>query len=1379
MFLPSIVKLDIENEWSVFFYDHLRHFFMEGEALKNSVKHAISSFHLDGLSYKRQVLIEGANYLISYNSQKNEIRIGSMRLANEIFILDQIATNNSVSAMSVEDRIIYSELKKHIEEILLVNNAQYPGVSELISKKYGLVDLNEFDNEDFQKKTELESEKLLKKLNEYSPSLFEKVSDFALGLTANYALVRIHLLKFLAILPSLDHDHDGDEVKRILLESFRRLIVDSKKAKRKGTKGDAKALPVSLILLFYFAFLISKIIPAFILAKIVRFKVRVMAKRFIAGETIDSASKCFSDIFKNGRDVTLDQLGELVVSEKEADHYMNEVLKLVDGFSLHIRPGEKNGAGIYRAHVSIKVSALCSDFKPEAFDYTYHLVAPRLLKILNRAKEKEVFINIDAEHYHYRDVVFKIYKKILLDNSNLTQYTGTGIVLQAYLRDAIVHLNDIVELSKKRGVVMPIRLVKGAYWDAETIEADAHGTDAPEFLNKEETDINFRQIVYEIFKSSPHIQLALASHNYSDHVFAEILRDTFFNDTPKIEHQCLHMTYEALSNAMANHGWVTRNYVPIGSLIVGMAYLVRRIMENSSQVGVLTIMRSHMKKSKLVEPQVLFKEKLENSDVVLDKSITNLDGTFVNVAPLRTYLDWELESFSNELEKVSSQLPIKIEDTGHLKGESINVLSPSDNQTLVGQINFATREDALSAISTVDAGFYRNDGWSELSWVDRCSYMFKASEILHARRNELSAIIIHESGKSFKEALADVDEAIDFINFYIREQKNVESKINSSPRGPVAVIAPWNFPLAIPCGMVVSSLIAGNTVVLKPAEQTPLISGVLVNILHEAGIPKDALVYLPGLGEEVGQKLIEDQRISSIVFTGSKPVGVHISKTAAKRLYFNKKSNESYPVKVISEMGGKNALIVTNNAELDETVDGILYSAFAHAGQKCSALSRVLVDNKIKDKLIERLKEAALDIKVGKASDYSVYINPLVSSEEKQRVLSQVEQARQEASTHGGKVIIDRSSEDLPGNCMGPVLIELPYKRAFDKDSFSQQELFAPVVHIIGFDELPSAIKLFNSVDFGLTGGIFSQSQDDIDYCAKRFQVGNIYINRPITGARVSIEPFGGFKLSGTGPKAGGIDYIRALQRQSHAGFVNNPSYFEKGSSYEPRLSRSSGLNSRGRLQRVLKAIDEVIINFGPLFPGIFGNEKEKLQGLKDWLEKDFIYTLKEGRTNRDIPGQINYSLFNISKKKVVYLATTDKPHIDCMISFFMALSIGSGISIFATNQKSYVWWQYLIDILVKCGFSKRNIDCFLVDSEVLNKVDLSLVDLYILDANEDGYQKVMEVIEKNIGQVVMPKVLSTLDEIETDFLDLFCQFNNERSFAINTMRHGAPMELQ
>ncbi|MEK6625589.1 MAG: proline dehydrogenase family protein, partial [Bdellovibrionota bacterium] len=352
---------------------------------------------------------------------------------------------------------------------------------------------------DMQRKVE----QLLFHLNQYAPSFFERLTDYALGLTAQYLLLRVHLLKFLAILPGLDHDKGGKEVKRMLLESLRRLIDDSDLAVRHFKIGQEKALPNWMRQGFNLFYKVSEWIPAYPLAYGVRVAVKFMARRFIAGESIEKASKSFRSLFETQRQVTLDQLGELVVSEREADRYAEDVIKLIKGFSLHVLKGEKNLAGINKANVSIKVSALSGQFRPEAFDFTYGQVGPRLQRIFLAALEHDVFINVDAEHYHYRDVVFKIYRKVLLTTPELKDFKTTGIVLQAYLKDAAAHLDEIIALAKERGGMMPIRIVKGAYWDAETVEGRACNFNPPEFLNKEETDLNFRAMIYKIFENFP------------------------------------------------------------------------------------------------------------------------------------------------------------------------------------------------------------------------------------------------------------------------------------------------------------------------------------------------------------------------------------------------------------------------------------------------------------------------------------------------------------------------------------------------------------------------------------------------------------------------------------------------------------------------------------------------------------------------------------------------------------------------------------------------------------------------------------------------------------------------------------------------------------
>jgi RHH-type proline utilization regulon transcriptional repressor/proline dehydrogenase/delta 1-pyrroline-5-carboxylate dehydrogenase len=1373
----GISDYKLENGTTFYFYDYCRDHLFDGDRLRDEVSHELDFLNSFDGDLRRQVIFKGVSFLISFNKKENSIRLGSVRLANEIFLLDQIESNPKDCAQIVETEV-YKKFKLHVQNILATSRTGLKTISEQVTKKYQLEELADITTGDVSRKMSRVMEQLHGHLNDYSPVFFERISDFALSLTANYALLRIHLLKFLAILPSLDHDTQGKEVKRILLESLERLLNESLEAKKLKLKGERRALPLSLMLLFYIALAFFKIMPAGPLARVIRYMVRFMAKRFIAGETIELAQESFKELFSTGRDVTLDQLGELVVSEHEADNYMKEVLNLINGFSLHIPAGQKNDAGIYRAHVSIKVSALCSDFKPEAFDYTYKLVAPRLSKILTTAKQKQVFINIDAEHYHYRDVVFKIYRKLLLETEELKDYQQTGIVLQAYLRDSAKHLSEIVDLAKERGLLMPIRLVKGAYWDAETIEADAHAYDAPEFLNKSETDINFRQLINEIYKAYPHIQLCIASHNFSDHAYAYALKEEKYPSLPSLEHQCLHMTYEALSTAMAKMGWVVRNYVPIGSLLVGMAYLVRRIMENSSQVGVLTIMRSHKKGVNLYAPNDVLKMDRTNGNLTFDKSVTELNGEFFNITPLRTYLDDQLEVFKTELEDFKNkEMDKEYVNKFHTTGDFEVIHGPNGDETPVGKIRFATVEDAAKAVDSIDTEFYEGV-WGNLTWVERVTVMAKAADLMLLRRNKLTALIMMESGKALNEALADVDEAIDFINFYSREQYKLSST-NYTARGPSAVIAPWNFPIAIACGMTVSSLISGNTVILKSAEQTPLVANELIDILHEAGVPHHAVIHLPGMGETVGQYLVDSEKISTIIFTGSKPVGVSIFRNAAKRLYFNRRYQASYPVRVITEMGGKNAIIVTNNAELDETVAGILYSAYAHSGQKCSACSRVIVDNQIKYKLIARLAEAAKDLKVGRSDDFSVFVNPLITKGEKERLISQVERATQEAKEFGGKVIIDRSAEELPGNAVGPTIIELPKARAMKSDSFAQIELFAPVVHIIGVNGLDEALEVYNSVEYGLTGGVFSQSQDDLDYCQARLQNGNIYINRAITGARVAIEPFGGFKMSGTGPKAGGLDYVKSMQVLLPKSSDKGQTVLEEGSNYSVKLSRSSGLRTKNRIAKVAKSVDNIINNFGPLFSGVFGEEKKRLQSLQSWLLNDFELLLDKGRPNRIIPGQVNISKFDSLKESAVYVCLNERPTMDTFIHFLVAIASGVGMTILCTNQKAYIWWQYLIDILAKNGLSKRNIDCYFVGVSHIEKLDKTSIDVVIIDGDDETTKTMLEFFVSATGDKLMTSFITTLESVvKDDFTDVFIKFAHERSYAINVMRHGAPMEL-
>ena len=1331
------VSVAPDNVWTLFFYREFGHVLEEELGELKSM--AMSGF----ANFVRQFHLGGVPFLVGFFFDKREIRLYSPRLSWELFFLEKIA----MQEVSVE-------FQSHVDAALKLSPDSFPSEYDLSTYRYGLVDLVNGAYSEMDTEVKTLSGTLLEKMDAYRPSLFERISGFALHLTARYELLRIHLLKFIAVLPSLDHDREGVEVKRILLEHLRRLLEDNKNFERKGLP----SLPGLLAWSFRIAYGMVRACPLGMLRWNIQFFTRLAALRFIAGENIKSAEESLKSLEQTGRSATLDPLGELVVSEAEADHYRDQVLEFIVESARQLGEGSRNRSGINLAHVSIKISALCSDFRAEAFERVCTRTIPRLREILLAGKQHGVFINIDAEHYDYRDLVFKIYRRVLLTTPDLSDYADTGIVVQSYLRDGAAHLEDVCQLAKERGITMPVRLVKGAYWDVETIEADAHSWNAPEFLNKEESDLLYRQLVVKIFECWPHLQLCLAGHNFADHCFAEVLREKSYPQLPPIEHQCLHMTCEALSRGMERMGWVVRNYIPIGPLLVGMAYLVRRIMENSSQMGVLTLMHNRSERNHLSSPVKAYLQKRDKGEWVRDRS-QQYSSQFANVAPLRSYVPREWEAFVRALKNFSEyRLGGDYTGTFKLNGKTQVIHSPNDPELVVGRIQFADTGDVARAVAVVDEAYNRGD-WALSSVHYRAGLLSNMASLVLSERNNLASLIVKEAGKSALEALGDVDEAIDFLNYYARCAPDMPQEAVS--RGSYGVISPWNFPLAIPCGMVSAPLVSGNTVILKSAEQTPLVAARLVELFHQAGVPEDILIHLPGEGESVGAALVDHERLAGIVFTGSRDVGTQIIGSAGQRLYRNRLYGDVYPVKVISEMGGKNAIIVTDNAELDETVDGILKSAFGHAGQKCSAASRVIVHNNVKNRLIERLKAAIGDLIVAPSDDFNCLINPLITGEDRERLRGQVARAALEAREYGGGVIVDRSCEEYPGWCMGPVLIELLAGRSVHPDSYARRELFGPVLHIIGVDSLKEALRVYNSTEYALTGGIFSQSQDDIDYLSARMESGNIYVNRNITGARVAVEPFGGFKFSGTGPKAGHISYLRAFHRNGTEKIVSGDCGKGKGVVSSQYFELCSSDGARGDFNKVL-------------------------QNMGDWLSstycEQFWKMLSRKQDNLKIPGQLSYNDWSLGDVSVLLVsASCGDVSAAAVLQVVAAAFMGAGVSLACLNQEIHRRWLSIVRQFHTAGWDKNSINAFLTSEKVVQehfkKSELSVI---ILDGPQGFVEPMLRHIYSGTVEGGIKTVLTSVDvPVTPDELDsLLEKFTCLRSFAVNTVRYGAPFEL-
>ena len=1294
-----------------------------------------------------------------------------------------IASKNLNYELNLLDFYQFTQRTSEIEELMLHTKkvAQIPLEDSPLVINYisNLHNLPNFDDNEFSKimdQTDQKTKELSVHLKAYRQTLFEKFSDFGLDLTANYELIRIHLLKFLAILPCLDHDKEGDEVKRTFREAILRLTQDNQISVIKSLKGQQRALPQFYIGIFHVVLFLTRFINAKFLAFMIRKFVALLAKRFIAGEDINKAQGQLNSLLSSNRDATLDQLGELVVSAKEADQYLERVLSIIDGINQHVKKGSRNSVGINKAHISIKVTALCHDFKSQDIEYVYQQIAPRLKKILLRAKEEEVFINIDAEHYHVRDQVFEIYKRVLLETDELKDYKDTGIVIQAYLRDAFTHFKEVVELARERGHIMPIRLVKGAYWDAETIEADAHNYEAPQFLNKEETDIYFRQLAHYALLNGQYIQLALASHNIQDHCFVEILRKELFPSSPGIEHQCLHMTYEALSVGMSKMNWATRNYIPIGDLLIGMAYLVRRIMENSSQVGVLTIMRSHNKASTYKSPLELLKHKSENRELIFDSSLKHLSRDFKNIYPIRTYKMKELklieDQLKNDLEKYKT-LQVSDDDSQLV---SISSSLPDLKLGALLKDNVASVNEKISKLF---------DGYQSLDWKDnlktnRFVILSNLSDLLHIHRVRLVSLIMLEAGKSIDEAVADVDEAIDFINFYVREEINLIKKFGYfTSKGVFGIIAPWNFPLAIPVGMSVAALATGNTVILKPSENTPLICHEFLKLARQAGISEEVFELAIGDGE-IGKEIVNHELINGVVFTGSRGVGEEIYQKLSTSFVHAKYEIAPESKTIITEMGGKNAIIVTNNCELDETVSGILYAAFAHAGQKCSACSRIIIDKEIKDAFLDRFVDALRDLEVGSSLEFKTTVNPLITLKDKERVKAIAKDIRENLKPNH-KIHIDRTNEEYDSFAVGPMLVEVDSDEAFVKESYTCREIFGPIIHLIPYDNLDHAIKIFNATDYALTGGIYAQSQNDIDYLLEGLLAGNIYINRPNTGARVAIEPFGGFKMSGTGPKAGSAAYLKPfhiMNKIERDRFKINDFDIKRSDEFKPvRVSR---LNTKDRVLKVREFVNTVLNRYEVFFHNIDELGKDALYDLLEYIDDGNAFLDEREFPNRFIPGQINYDKKQLSLGVGLLVTGENSLDLQHFLTFVFNLIVGNGINVICTKDKGHKYWEDVVNTAYICGLSSYNVNVMCFDSSGLEKVlKEEIYDFVYFDKHLQELARYMDFALKNRNDQRLKKIYLSEEWEDWDNFDSFIEkLTLPRSYAVNTMRHGAPMDL-
>jgi RHH-type proline utilization regulon transcriptional repressor/proline dehydrogenase/delta 1-pyrroline-5-carboxylate dehydrogenase len=883
----------------------------------------------------------------------------------------------------------------------------------------------------------------------------------------------------------------------------------------------------------------ARILP-WLTAPILRWNVSGMARQFIAGRNPDDVMKMLRKRRKERIGFTVDLLGEAVVSEQEANEYAGRCFELLDGLAQQTRgwtdPLGKNTELFPVVNVSVKISALYSQMNPaDPEDAIAHL-APKLRPILRRAREVGAFVNFDMESYAHKNTTLELFRTLFAE-PEFHDWPHAGIVIQAYLRDAERDLRDLLDWGRARGTRFTVRLVKGAYWDYEKIKAAQNGWRCPVFLQKPESDACFEKCTRILLDNESIVTAAFGSHNVRSIAHAQAYAEQLGLDKSRFEFQLLYGMAGPIKRALVEMGYRVREYCPVGELLPGMSYLVRRLLENTSNEGFLKAKFSDKASAiqLLRDPNSLIGG---TPSMTSGKSTSHAspsrNGATLDTPPGDTYENSPLVNFvhrasqekmRNALREVRGHLgqkyPIVIDGQKIWTGSLIDSINPSSPQQVVGAVAEAGIPEAEAAIAAARKAFRH---WCRVSVEHRAEMLERVASIMDRRRFELSALEVFEVGKPWAEADGDIREAIDFLLFYAQQMRlrgfprltqhvpGEESYQHYWPRGVTLVIAPWNFPMAILTGMVSAALVTGNTVIMKPAEQSAVCGAMVMEMFEEAGVPPGVLNFLPGKGRVIGQHLVDHKDVDMIAFTGSREVGLRIWESAGKTLPGQRELK-----RVVCEMGGKNAVIVDSDADLDEAIVDSIYSAFGYQGQKCSALSRLIVLEENYDRVVKRLVEAAASLRVGNPETPGVTVGPVIDETAYRRMLDTIEAGKKEAT-------LAYQGKDFPaeGYFIPPTIFTdiKPTMR------LSCEEIFGPVLSVIRVRDLDEAIRVANDTDYALTGGFFSRSPANIERVKAELVAGNVYINRSCTGAVVGRHPFGGFKMSGGGTKAGGGDYL-------------------------------------------------------------------------------------------------------------------------------------------------------------------------------------------------------------------------------------------------------------
>jgi len=841
---------------------------------------------------------------------------------------------------------------------------------------------------------------------------------------------------------------------------------------------------------------------------------RMLGNQFVTGQTINEAIKNGQANEARGYRYSYDMLGEAALTEADAKNYYASYETAIHAIGKASNGrGIKNGPGI-----SVKLSALHPRYSRAQRARVMEELLPRVRELMLLAKHYDIGLNIDAEEADRLELSLDLIEALAHD-PQLAGFEGIGIVVQAYQKRCPFVIDYLIDLAKRSGRKFMVRLVKGAYWDAEIKRAQIDGMSGyPVYTRKVYTDVSYLVCAQKLLASTGVIYPQFATHNAQtlSTIYTWAKRD----GVTDYEFQCLHGMGESLYDQVVgkdNLDKPCRIYAPVGTHETLLAYLVRRLLENGANSSFVNqIVDEAIPIDSLIkDPVALAREQggLPHTGIALPLDMFGAERK--NSAGFDLANEDVLRKISAELAAPRRWHAAPLLAGGLSAGQPVqDVTNPAQRSDIVGHLVEASAADVETALTS--ASNFAMD-WQTTEPSQRAAALNRAAGLFEANAMELMTLAIREAGKSLPNAIAELREAVDFLRYYAAE---VHGSTNTLALGPVTCISPWNFPLAIFTGQVAASLAAGNVVLAKPAEQTPLIAHRAVELLHEAGVPRAALQFLPGRGEVVGAALTADARVKGVIFTGSTEVAQLINRTLAKRAVA-----ENADIPLIAETGGQNAMIVDSSALPEQVVQDAISSAFDSAGQRCSALRVLFLQEDIADKTIKMLKGAMQELKVGCPDRLATDIGPVIDAEAQQNLLAHINKLKATA--------LNYFSLDLPasvttaGTFVPPTVLEI---RSLSELT---QEVFGPVLHVIRYKraDLPKLIEQINESGYGLTLGVHSRIDETIDYISSRAHVGNIYINRNIVGAVVGVQPFGGEGKSGTGPKAGGPLYLKRLQR--------------------------------------------------------------------------------------------------------------------------------------------------------------------------------------------------------------------------------------------------------